>query len=102
MEPVEYHGDPLRRLTDFDYRAAEASVRWTLTAPPVCGAVLFPLEPSRHLAALAVREAWANGVPVHPLLVPYGEPMQGPQPARCARLPHPEGTWHWNEGTWWQ
>lgn len=105
MEPAEYHGDPLRRLTDFDYRAAEQAsqaIGELAAARARCRAVLFPLEPSRHLAALVVREAWANGVPVHPLLVPYGDPVQGPRPAACAREPHPDSPWHWNGRTWWK
>lgn len=70
--------------------------------PRLCGAVLFPLEPSRDIVTLVVHEAWANGVPVH-LMVPYGGPVQGPRPAARARDPHPDSLWHWDgRGTWWR
>ena len=67
-----------------------------------CRAVLFPLEPPRDVVSLVVREAWANGIPVHPSMVPYGAPVQGPRPAGCAREPHPGSPWHWRDGTWWR
>lgn len=83
-------------------QASDAVEVWAAAHPRPCGAVLFPLEPSRNIVALVVHEAWANGVPVHPLMVPYGGPVQGPCPARCAREPHPDSPWHWAHGTWWR
>lgn len=67
-----------------------------------CRAVLFPLEPPRDIVGLVVCEAWANGVPVHPRMVPYGAAVQGPRPVACARGPHPGSPWHWCDGTWWR
>lgn len=80
---------------------AAAAVR-ALAPAPRCGTVLFPLEPPRDVVTLVVHEAWANGIPVHPLMVPYGGPVQGPRPVACDREPHPGSPWHWREGTWWR
>lgn len=83
-------------------RASDEIGKWAAAHPRHCGAVLFPLGPSRDLVTFTVREAWASGVPVHPLMVPYGGPRQGPRPAVCAREPHPDSPWHWADGTWWR
>jgi hypothetical protein len=83
-------------------RASDEVEAWAAAHPRPCGAVLFPLEPSRDIVTLVVHEAWENGVPVHPLMVPYGGPVQGPRPVTCTREPHPGSPWHWFEGTWWR
>ena len=83
-------------------RASDEVEAWAAAHPRPCGAVLFPLEPSRDIVTLVVHEAWATGTPVHPLLVPYGAPVHGPRPAACAREPHPDSPWHWRDGTWWR
>ena len=83
-------------------RASDEVEAWAAAHPPRCGAILFPLEPSRDIVTLVVHEAWANGVPVHPLMVPYGAPAQGPQPAVCALDKDHRIGWHWCDGTWWK
>lgn len=67
-----------------------------------CRAVLFPLEPPQDIVTVVVHEACANGIPLHPLMLPYGAPVQGPRPVACAREPHEGSPWHWADGTWWR
>lgn len=83
-------------------RASGAIEAWVAAHPRPCGAVLFPLEPPRDVVTLVVHECWANGIPVHPLMVPYGGQVRGPAPVACAREPHEGSPWHWNGGTWWR
>lgn len=83
-------------------RASDEIEKRAAAHPRRCGAVLFPLEPPGDVVTFVVREAWAAGVPVHPLMVPYGAPVQGPCPAACARESHPDSPWHWADGTWWR
>jgi hypothetical protein len=71
-----------------------------LPPDPFCAAVLFPLPDA--LAGLR-HELIATGTPVHPRDLPYLDPVQGPAPAVCTRLPHPDSPWHWDgRGTWWR
>jgi hypothetical protein len=60
-----------------------------------CGAPLLPLPP-------CPRDYFrGSGIAVHPAEIAYFDPLQGPQPARCAREPHPGSPWHWDgRGTW--
>jgi hypothetical protein len=95
--------DSPARAWELAERASDEAEEWAAAHPRPCGAVLFPLEPPRDIVTFVVLEARANGVPVHPLMIPYGDPVQGPQPAACAREPHPDSPWHWDgRGTWWR
>ena len=65
--------------------------------PTRCNAVLFPLPTDMWEPAI-----WRGQV-VHPAIVRMIGPMQGPQPAACAREPHPDSPYHWDgRGTWWR
>lgn len=62
-----------------------------------CGAVLYPLPTDIWEPAI-----WRGQV-VDPVIARMIGPMQGPQPAACARKPHPDSPYHWDgRGTWWQ
>lgn len=69
--------------------------------PPSCGVMLFAPQPGMPDAFKA--ELIATGTPVHPVHARRLAPVQGPQPAVCAREPHPDSPWHWDgRGTWWR
>jgi hypothetical protein len=64
---------------------------------PRCGDLLFPLP--ENLWRLTALEA---GQPVHPLAIPYLQPVQGPQPVACLLDKGHRIGWHWHNGTWWR
>jgi hypothetical protein len=77
----------------------EYAARAVLPPDPFCQAVLFAPEDGLR-QAMRLEIIMQQGA-VDPFTAEYLEsPVQGPVPLRCELEPHPEGTWHRDDRTW--